>query len=76
MFRWLNPITLLLGISSGEEAAAKTEPTEATPASTVETAATTSATAEESDLYDNLRKEEIINCTCGFTEEDGLMIQV
>ncbi|XP_054285783.1 PHD finger protein 20-like isoform X2 [Macrosteles quadrilineatus] len=63
------------GISSSEEAASKTEPTEATPALTVETAATTSATAEESDLCDNLRKEEIINCTCGFTEEDGLMIQ-
>lgn len=24
---------------------------------------------------EQLRKEEIINCTCGFMEEDGLMIQ-
>ncbi|XP_046659770.1 PHD finger protein 20-like protein 1 isoform X4 [Homalodisca vitripennis] len=26
-------------------------------------------------VYENLRKEEIINCTCGYMEEDGLMIQ-
>ena len=27
-------------------------------------------------VSEQLRKEELINCTCGFMEEDGLMIQV
>lgn len=27
-------------------------------------------------VIERLRSEEIINCTCGFREEDGLMIQV
>lgn len=27
-------------------------------------------------VCENLRKEEIINCVCGYMEEDGLMIQV
>jgi hypothetical protein len=32
--------------------------------------------AAEHSVVDHLRKEELINCTCGFMEEDGLMIQV
>ncbi|KAJ1525407.1 hypothetical protein ONE63_010221 [Megalurothrips usitatus] len=28
-----------------------------------------------SPAMEHLRREELINCTCGFTEEDGLMIQ-
>lgn len=30
----------------------------------------------KADLDDCLKKEEIINCLCGYAEEDGLMIQV
>jgi hypothetical protein len=32
--------------------------------------------AGEQPVVEHLRKEELINCTCGFMEEDGLMIQV
>jgi hypothetical protein len=32
--------------------------------------------AAEQSVVEHLRKEELINCTCGFMEEDGLMIQV
>jgi hypothetical protein len=32
--------------------------------------------AAEEPVVEHLRKEELINCTCGFMEEDGLMIQV
>ena len=30
----------------------------------------------ENDKVEKLRRNEIINCICGITEEDGLMIQV
>nr|CAD7427511.1 unnamed protein product [Timema monikensis] len=29
----------------------------------------------EQSKFEHLRKEELINCTCGYSEEDGLMIQ-
>ncbi|XP_023708099.1 uncharacterized protein LOC111864808 isoform X3 [Cryptotermes secundus] len=35
----------------------------------------TDSNAAEQPAVDHLRKEELINCTCGFMEEDGLMIQ-
>jgi hypothetical protein len=30
----------------------------------------------EGSPVEHLRKEELINCKCGYMEEDGLMIQV
>lgn len=49
--------------------------TDAESAAQAEPAAAELAASQESNL-ENLRKEEIINCTCGYMEEDGLMIQV
>lgn len=41
------------------------------------TSPNTEATTDEGGVViERLKSEEIINCICGFREEDGLMIQV